>query len=117
MAKAVKKAAKPAKKISGKKPRPHWKKDWKKASKAWDEGLDDAQVAAATHGDGPLIVMAGAGTGKTIVIQELIRNVAAEHGGYSIFCGVGLSRLLDALSTASAKLIIPHSLNCGLGPL
>jgi len=34
-------------------------------------------------------VFGGAGTGKTIVIQELIRNVAAEHGGYSIFCGVG----------------------------
>src|SRR5439155_4310539 len=29
------------------------------------------------------------GTGKTIVIQELIRNVASEHGGYSVFCGVG----------------------------
>jgi 4-carboxymuconolactone decarboxylase len=40
LAKAVKKAAKPAKKISGKKPRPHWKKDWKNAGKAWDEGLD-----------------------------------------------------------------------------
>jgi 4-carboxymuconolactone decarboxylase len=41
MAKALKKAAgKPAKKISGKKPRPHWKKDWKNASKAWDDGLD-----------------------------------------------------------------------------
>ena len=40
MAKAVKKAAKPAKKISGKKPRPHWKKDWKNAGKAWDAGLD-----------------------------------------------------------------------------
>src|SRR5437763_973257 len=34
-------------------------------------------------------VFGGAGTGKTIVIQELIRNVASEHGGYSVFCGVG----------------------------
>ena len=31
----------------------------------------------------------GAGVGKTIVIQELIRNIAHEHGGYSIFAGVG----------------------------
>lgn len=31
----------------------------------------------------------GAGVGKTVVIQELIRNIAAEHGGYSIFAGVG----------------------------
>lgn len=31
----------------------------------WDEGLDDAQIEAVTHGEGPLIVAAGAGTGKT----------------------------------------------------
>ena len=31
----------------------------------------------------------GAGVGKTVLIQELIRNIATEHGGYSIFAGVG----------------------------
>jgi F-type H+/Na+-transporting ATPase subunit beta len=31
----------------------------------------------------------GAGVGKTVVIQELIRNIAHEHGGYSMFAGVG----------------------------
>lgn len=31
----------------------------------------------------------GAGVGKTVVIQELIRNIAEEHGGYSVFAGVG----------------------------
>jgi len=31
----------------------------------------------------------GAGVGKTIIVQELIRNVAKEHGGYSVFVGVG----------------------------
>ncbi|MBW7888176.1 MAG: F0F1 ATP synthase subunit beta [Bacteroidetes bacterium] len=31
----------------------------------------------------------GAGVGKTVLIQELIRNIAAEHGGYSVFAGVG----------------------------
>ena len=31
----------------------------------------------------------GAGVGKTVLIQELISNVATEHGGYSIFTGVG----------------------------
>ncbi|MBP3217712.1 MAG: F0F1 ATP synthase subunit beta, partial [Lachnospiraceae bacterium] len=31
----------------------------------------------------------GAGVGKTVLIQELIRNIATEHGGYSIFTGVG----------------------------
>jgi DNA helicase-2/ATP-dependent DNA helicase PcrA len=40
----------------------------------WDEDLDDAQLAAATHGDEPLIVVAGAGTGKT---RTLVGRVAA----------------------------------------
>jgi len=31
----------------------------------------------------------GAGVGKTVIIMELIRSIAAEHGGYSVFCGVG----------------------------
>jgi len=31
----------------------------------------------------------GAGTGKTVIIQELIRNIAQEHGGFSVFAGVG----------------------------
>ncbi|MBM4420604.1 MAG: F0F1 ATP synthase subunit beta [Chloroflexi bacterium] len=38
---------------------------------------------------GKAAVFGGAGVGKTVVIQELIRNIAAEHGGYSVFCGVG----------------------------
>ena len=40
----------------------------------WDEDLDDAQLAAVTHGDEPLIVVAGAGTGKT---RTLVSRVAA----------------------------------------
>src|ERR1700710_1785306 len=39
----------------------------------WDAGLDEAQLAAATHGDGPLVVLAGAGTGKT---RTLVARVA-----------------------------------------
>ena len=31
----------------------------------------------------------GAGVGKTVLIQELITNIATEHGGYSVFTGVG----------------------------
>ena len=38
---------------------------------------------------GKIGLFGGAGVGKTVLIQELIRNVAAEHGGYSIFTGVG----------------------------
>jgi DNA helicase-2/ATP-dependent DNA helicase PcrA len=40
----------------------------------WDAGLDDAQLTAATHGDSPLLVVAGAGTGKT---RTLVARVAA----------------------------------------
>ena len=38
---------------------------------------------------GKIGVFGGAGVGKTVIIQELIRNVAAEHSGYSVFSGVG----------------------------
>ncbi|HEY8199142.1 MAG TPA: F0F1 ATP synthase subunit beta, partial [Candidatus Limnocylindrales bacterium] len=38
---------------------------------------------------GKIGVFGGAGVGKTVIIQELIRNIAAEHGGYSVFAGVG----------------------------
>jgi F-type H+-transporting ATPase subunit beta len=38
---------------------------------------------------GKVGLFGGAGVGKTVVIQELIRNIASEHSGYSIFAGVG----------------------------
>lgn len=38
---------------------------------------------------GKVGLFGGAGVGKTVLIQELIRNIAAEHGGYSMFAGVG----------------------------
>lgn len=38
---------------------------------------------------GKIALFGGAGVGKTVVIQELIHNVAQEHGGYSVFVGVG----------------------------
>lgn len=38
---------------------------------------------------GKVGLFGGAGVGKTVLIQELIRNVAAEHGGFSVFAGVG----------------------------
>ena len=38
---------------------------------------------------GKVGLFGGAGVGKTVTIQELIRNIAQEHGGYSIFAGVG----------------------------
>lgn len=41
----------------------------------WDEGLDEAQLAAVTHGDGPLAVLAGAGTGKTRVLTARVARL------------------------------------------
>jgi F-type H+-transporting ATPase subunit beta len=38
---------------------------------------------------GKVATFGGAGVGKTVIIQELIHNVAREHGGYSVFAGVG----------------------------
>lgn len=38
---------------------------------------------------GKVGLFGGAGVGKTVIIQELIHNIAAEHGGYSMFAGVG----------------------------
>ncbi len=38
---------------------------------------------------GKIGLFGGAGVGKTVTIQELIRNIAQEHGGYSVFAGVG----------------------------
>src|SRR6185437_12456803 len=38
---------------------------------------------------GKIAIFGGAGTGKTVIVKELIRNIAAEHKGHSVFAGVG----------------------------
>ena len=38
---------------------------------------------------GKVGLFGGAGVGKTVIVMEMIRNIATEHGGYSVFCGVG----------------------------
>lgn len=38
---------------------------------------------------GKVGLFGGAGVGKSVIVMELIRNIAVQHGGYSIFCGVG----------------------------
>ena len=45
-------------------------------------------VTPFTRG-GKIGAYGGAGVGKTVIIMELIRNIAAEHGGFSVFAGVG----------------------------
>ncbi len=41
----------------------------------WDAGLDDAQLAAATHGETPLVILAGAGTGKTRTLTARVASL------------------------------------------
>ena len=48
------------------------------------------EVITAPYAKGGKIgLFGGAGVGKTVLIMELIRNIATEHGGYSVFTGVG----------------------------
>jgi len=54
-----------------------------------ETGLKVIDLIAPFVKGGKVAVFGGAGVGKTVLIQELIRNVATVHGGYSVFCGVG----------------------------
>ena len=54
-----------------------------------ETGLTVVDLLAPYSKGGKIGLFGGAGVGKTVLIQELIRNVAYEHGGYSVFAGVG----------------------------
>ncbi len=58
-------------------------------SEVFETGIKVIDLLAPFVKGGKVGLFGGAGVGKTVVIQELIRNIAAEHGGYSVFCGVG----------------------------
>jgi F-type H+-transporting ATPase subunit beta len=55
----------------------------------FETGLKVIDLIAPFPRGGKVGILGGAGVGKTIIIQELIRNVAHEHGGFSVFAGVG----------------------------
>ncbi|HZK67281.1 MAG TPA: F0F1 ATP synthase subunit beta, partial [Chloroflexota bacterium] len=55
----------------------------------FETGLKVIDLIAPFMKGGKVGVFGGAGVGKTVIIQELIRNIATEHGGYSVFAGVG----------------------------
>lgn len=55
----------------------------------FETGMKVIDLVAPFIKGGKVGVFGGAGVGKTTIIQELIRAVATEHGGYSVFCGVG----------------------------
>jgi F-type H+-transporting ATPase subunit beta len=57
--------------------------------KILETGIKVIDLLAPYPRGGKIGLFGGAGVGKTVLIQELIRNVATQHGGYSVFTGVG----------------------------
>jgi F-type H+-transporting ATPase subunit beta len=55
----------------------------------FETGIKVVDLLAPYAKGGKTGLFGGAGVGKTVIIQELINNVAQQHGGYSVFCGVG----------------------------
>jgi F-type H+-transporting ATPase subunit beta len=55
----------------------------------FETGIKVVDLIAPYVKGGKIGLFGGAGVGKTVIVQELIRNIAAEHGGLSVFCGVG----------------------------
>ena len=58
-------------------------------AEVFETGIKVIDLVCPIVKGGKVGLFGGAGVGKTVVIQELIRNIAAEHGGYSVFAGVG----------------------------
>ena len=61
----------------------------KPAVEILETGIKVIDLLAPYAKGGKIGLFGGAGVGKTVLIQELIRNIATEHGGYSVFTGVG----------------------------
>lgn len=58
-------------------------------AEVFETGIKSIDLICPFMKGGKVGLFGGAGVGKTVVIQELIRNIASEHGGYSVFAGVG----------------------------
>ncbi len=61
----------------------------KPATEVLETGIKVLDLLVPYAKGGKIGLFGGAGVGKTVLIQELIHNVATEHGGYSVFTGVG----------------------------
>ena len=64
-------------------------KDQSVKLEVFETGIKVIDLLAPFVKGGKVGLFGGAGVGKTVLIQELIRNIAQEHGGYSVFAGVG----------------------------
>ena len=58
-------------------------------AEGFETGIKSIDLMAPFIKGGKVGLFGGAGVGKTVMMQELIRNVATEHGGFSVFAGVG----------------------------
>jgi F-type H+-transporting ATPase subunit beta len=59
------------------------------ATEIFETGIKVIDLIAPYAKGGKIGLFGGAGVGKTVIIMELIRNIATEHAGYSVFSGVG----------------------------
>ncbi|KKR21631.1 MAG: ATP synthase subunit beta [Parcubacteria group bacterium GW2011_GWE2_39_37] len=64
-------------------------KDQSTEAEIFETGIKVIDLICPFVKGGKVGLFGGAGVGKTVVIQELIRNIAQEHGGFSVFAGVG----------------------------
>jgi F-type H+-transporting ATPase subunit beta len=55
----------------------------------FETGIKVVDLLAPYVKGGKIGLFGGAGVGKTVIVQELINNIATQHGGLSVFCGVG----------------------------
>jgi F-type H+/Na+-transporting ATPase subunit beta len=55
----------------------------------FETGIKVVDLLAPYVKGGKIGLFGGAGVGKTVIVQELINNIATQHGGFSVFCGVG----------------------------
>ncbi len=60
-----------------------------KSTEMLETGIKVVDLLAPYAKGGKIGLFGGAGVGKTVIIMELINNIAQEHGGYSVFAGVG----------------------------
>ncbi|MDD5702565.1 MAG: F0F1 ATP synthase subunit beta, partial [Dehalococcoidales bacterium] len=63
--------------------------DQAKTTETLETGLKALDLITPFTKGGKIGAYGGAGVGKTVIIQELIRNIATAHGGYSVFTGIG----------------------------
>jgi len=58
-------------------------------TKIYETGIKVIDLLCPFSKGGKVGLFGGAGVGKSVIVMELIRNIAVQHGGYSVFCGVG----------------------------